>query len=151
MGEWCSGTKASVVLCSSLALGFIVSGLVPDKGQQLITEPRWVTLKFSFPRRLLMRLISKAWVMLTVRLKAFPARWLSAERRCILPSWGSRWGGGDPGWHLQKGTARSQFVLHVALDLLTAALNSMVFLDLLLSLVLVSLVCSSHYHLISPH
>ncbi|KFV50942.1 Amyloid-like 2, partial [Gavia stellata] len=53
-------------------------------------EPRWVTLKFSFPRRLLMRSISKEWAMLTVRLKAFPACWLSAEGRCVLPSRGSR-------------------------------------------------------------
>ncbi|KFW66087.1 Amyloid-like 2, partial [Pygoscelis adeliae] len=61
-----------------------------DTGQQPVTEPRWVTLKFSFPRHLLMRLISNKWVMLTVRLKAFPARWLSAERRCVLLSRGSR-------------------------------------------------------------
>lgn len=27
-----------MALCSSLVLGFIVSGLVPDKGQQLVTE-----------------------------------------------------------------------------------------------------------------
>jgi len=31
----------------------MVSGLVPDTGHQLVTEPCWATLKSPFPRRLL--------------------------------------------------------------------------------------------------
>lgn len=73
--------KGSAVLRSSFTLGFTISGLTLDLGQQLLTELYWVTLRFSFLRCSLMRSIPKERMMLTARLEALPVCWLPAERR----------------------------------------------------------------------
>lgn len=129
--KWGSGTKAGVVLCSSLVLGFFFFGLVPGMGQQLITGPCWVTLEFKFPflRHLLMCLIPAEWAML----KAFPVCWLLADGCVSTPVQGHR------GVLVTWGDACSRYctscVLCLVWSYLTEALNCMVCLNWHLSLI----------------